>query len=984
MPGSEGDLPQYGSGRFDPNDGATFAQWAEGLASAGVRIVGSGRETPADVVASLARGGVLPAVEVRGEGAVLLRDGARWLEDPRNLRVLAFPSARMRALVSRRVLDLVGSLAAGERASNSRYADDMLRTLALAGAFANFSGHSEILPHHLLLAILEQRYGPGPKPRALTILERIMGGGDTAGAAAGLDALLQDVAEDAGLDVLRLSDASIVPEAGAQARTMVATARDVIARGGPVATDALLRSMLVPPGPLVTLLTERGITTTAVLAALTGSAPPTPRDSPPLDGRGDGGGVAVATSPAYGTTNTTTAAQPSRTPTLDRYGLDLTAMALAGVLASPVGREDEIALVVAALDKKGLRFPVLIGRPGVGKTTITRGVVHRLLELGIEGHVFEISPGALVAGTKYRGEFEERLLQVLREVDSVGGILFVDEVHALGGAGDAEGAIPASEILKPYLSGSGHQAAGSGAADSEVRRHSSGLRMIGASTDDYRESLESNPAFAERMQLIEVKPPNPEQTRELLIAVAPWYGAAAPELRAVDVAVPPDMIDELMRLCARDLPERASPRREIDILDQACSWKRYRRLADIAAAQHVLSAIDPDDPAFRTERAAARAEVLRLKNAPLVLDRDDIIGPIAIAARIRIERVRENEALRLLTMESALETSIKGQPEALAAVSRAIRRSAAGLRRQGVIGAFVFAGPTGVGKTELARTLNSFLFGYEGELLRFDMSEYMDPASITRLIGAPPGLVGYDRGGQLTERLRDRPQQVILFDEIEKANPEVFNLLLQLLGAGQVTDGKGRTVDCRRTVVIMTSNAGIAYGGPSIGYRAGTHASRNSRKYGELPPRREYEPKVRDAIKALFSPELYNRLDDIVVFNALGIAEARDIVRLHLARVAADCVAENAIQLRWDDAVVDRLVHDGFDPALGARPLHRAIERLVSDDLAICILQRRVAAATGGIATVAIGPDDQVKVSVMDGPTSLLANIGAERTSLDV
>ncbi len=625
----------------------------------------------------------------------------------------------------------------------------------------------------------------------------------------------------------------------------------------------------------------------------------------------------------------------SKYRSLEKYSIDLTALARQGKLDPVVGRDEEIRRVMQVLMRRKKNNPVIIGGAGVGKTAIAEGLAQRIVAGDVpdalkDRRVLALDMGALVAGSKFRGEFEERLKAVMDEVKAAQGevILFIDEIHTVVGAGGAEGAIDASNLMKPAL------------ARGE-------LQCIGATTlDEYRKHIEKDAALERRFQPIYLEEPSVEDTIEILRALKPRYEAH--HKNKIDDSA----LVAAARLSQRYITGRFLPDKAVDLIDEAASKLRIdneslpqdlKRME--ARIQELMNQEEAAAQRAEYQRAAElKAERLRLeqeykqgrerwlkeRNLDDVVDQEDIAQLISAWTGIPVARLLEGEAEKLLHMEDRLHERIVDQDEAVAAVSEAIRRARAGMKDpKRPIGSFIFLGPTGVGKTELARALAQFLFDDEENMVRIDMSEYMEKHTVSRLIGAPPGYVGYEEGGQLTEAVRRRPFQVVLFDEIEKAHPDVFNVLLQILEDGRLTDGQGRTVDFRNTVIIMTSNLGTA------------EASRQQlgfRRDGDRPV--DYErlkDSVFEALKRTFRPEFLNRIDEIIVFKPLDHEQIVKIVELMLREVQKR-LADRNITFELTQEAKDWLVQEGFDPVYGARPLRRAVQRYVENALAKGIL----------------------------------------------
>lgn len=619
------------------------------------------------------------------------------------------------------------------------------------------------------------------------------------------------------------------------------------------------------------------------------------------------------------------------TQTLDQFGRDLTVMAKEDKLDPVVGREKEIERVIQVLSRRTKNNPVLIGEPGVGKTAVAEGLAQRITagnvpEILLNKKVVTLDMGTLVAGTKYRGEFEERLKKIIEEIRQAGNIImFIDELHTLVGAGAAEGAIDAANILKPAL------------ARGE-------LQCIGATTlDEYRKHIEKDAALERRFQPITVAEPTVEETIQILKGLRDRYEAHH-RVRITDTA-----LDAAARLSSRYITDRFLPDKAIDLMDEAGSRVRLQAFVappELKELEKKLEELHKEKEAAvdgqEFEKAAElrdqeqklrsdldeRRESWKQRNsgAELVVDEEVIAHIVSSWTGVPVKKLAEEESERLLKMEEVLHQRVVGQDEAIQAISRAIRRARAGLKDpKRPIGSFIFLGPTGVGKTELARTVAEVLFGSEDAMVRIDMSEYMEKFAVSRLVGAPPGYVGYDEGGQLTEAVRRRPYTVVLLDEIEKAHPDVFNILLQVMEDGRLTDAKGRTVDFRNTVLIMTSNVGLhtIKREAVMGFHAGEREKSN---YDDMKRR------ITDELRRTFRPEFLNRIDETIVFHALTEEHIKEIVSMMLKLVAAR-MAENEVEIEVSEAVKDLLVKEGFDEAYGARPLRRAILRLVEDRL---------------------------------------------------
>ncbi len=661
----------------------------------------------------------------------------------------------------------------------------------------------------------------------------------------------------------------------------------------------------------------------------------------------------------------------TKTPTLDEFGSNLTQLAADGQLDPVVGRQKEIERVIQILGRRTKNNPVLIGEPGVGKTAIAEGLAQRIANQDIpdileEKRVVTLDIGLLVAGTKYRGEFEERLKKIMDEIRQAGNvILVIDEVHTLIGAGAAEGAIDAANILKPAL------------ARGE-------LQCIGATTlDEYRKHIERDAALERRFQPVMVGEPSIEETIEILYGLRERYEQHH-KLKILDEA-----LEAAAKLSDRYISDRYLPDKAIDLIDEAGSRVRLINSQLPPAAKELdkelRTILKQKDDAVRSQdfdRAGElrdqemdiKSQIRDLSSAkkgegekdePFV-DSEEIAHIVASWTGVPVNKLTETESEKLLHMEDTLHQRLIGQEDAVKAVSRAIRRARVGLKNPNrPIASFVFSGPTGVGKTELTKALAAYFFGSEEAMIRLDMSEYMERHTVSKLIGSPPGYVGYNEGGQLTEAVRRRPYTVVLFDEIEKAHPDVFNMLLQILEDGRLTDAKGRTVDFKNTLLIMTSNIGskvIEKGGGGLGFEF--EDDQTEAQYNRI------RNLVNEELKQYFRPEFLNRLDEIIVFRQLNKEEVKEISEILLKEVFAR-LTEKEITLQVTDKFKERLVEEGYNPAYGARPLRRAIMRLLEDVLAEEILSGRV--GEGDVAVVDIGEDGKVKVASNDKQQPVLA-----------
>ncbi len=664
-----------------------------------------------------------------------------------------------------------------------------------------------------------------------------------------------------------------------------------------------------------------------------------------MDGQGVPGGYPFGFVPnnnaasAGGGVNTATAqreGKQSKTPTLDQYGRDLTAEAAEGKLDPAAGCQRELRRVITILGRRQKNNPVLIGEPGVGKTAIVEGLARRIQEGDVPAslrgkRIVSLNMGGMVAGAMFRGQFEQRIKTILEELRQANDVIvFIDELHTVVGAGAAEGAVGASDMLKPAL------------ARGE-------LRCIGATTlDEYRKHIEKDAALERRFQPVMVNEPSVEEAVEMLRIVRPNYEVHH------GVSITDEAIETAVKLSDRYINDRFLPDKAIDVMDEGASALRLEATEKGIVSPTLIADLEKELADIQNKKEAAanaedyeRAALLRQQelvtqgkldkaraemggSITLIMTPEHVAQIVENWTGVPVSQMLESERQNLRTLEDDLRKRVIGQDEAISAVARAIRRSRAGLKDpKRPIGSFLFLGPTGVGKTELAKALAAELFGGENALIRLDMSEYMESHTVSRLFGSPPGYVGYDEGGQLTEQVRRRPYSVILLDEVEKAHPEVFNALLQIMDDGRLTDGQGRTVDFKNTVVIMTSNAG-------------SMDLKRAVRIGFLPTRSEDDrdeqheamrSKAMEGLKRMFRPEFINRIDQIVVFHSLGKEELYRIVDLLLAQVRSR-LAEQKIELVVSDEVKDLLLREGFDEEYGARPLRRAIQTFVDDALA--------------------------------------------------
>ncbi len=652
-----------------------------------------------------------------------------------------------------------------------------------------------------------------------------------------------------------------------------------------------------------------------------------------------------------------------KTPLVDQLATDLTQMAQEDKLDPVVGRETEIERVIQVLSRRRKNNPALIGEPGVGKTAIVEGLAQRIIKgdtprLLLNKRVLQLDVGSLVAGTMYRGQFEERLKRVIEELKSSDTILFIDEVHMLVGAGSAGSSVDAANILKPAL------------ARGE-------LQCIGATTlDEYRKHIESDAALERRFQQILVDEPTIEETIEIL------QGIKEPYQDHHSVEITDEAIDQAANLSARYIPDRFLPDKAIDLIDEAAARLRMYKSPEAAQVRRLMEEIEH----INTEIAIARDDDLgddvvtdleqRLEGLESSLDKfrknwddesgqprllgDDIAEVVGMWTGIPVMKLAREESERLMGMEDALHNRIVGQHDAIVAISKAVRRARAGLKDpRRPVGSFLFLGPTGVGKTELTKTLAEFLFGSEDALVHLDMSEFMERHSVARLVGAPPGYVGYEDAGQLTEAVRRRPYSIVVFDEIEKAHPEAFNMLLQVMEEGTLTDARGRTVDFRNTIIVMTSNVGadMIQRGSRLGFNIQVDEDKEeAEQYADMARN------VMEKVRKTFRPEFLNRIDASVIFRSLSQTEIKKIVDLELEKVRERLV-EHALILDVTEEARVWLAEEGYNPEYGARPLRRLIQTEIEDELSDGILSGKFPVAS----TVTVTTDEDGENLVLDG-----------------
>ncbi len=625
-----------------------------------------------------------------------------------------------------------------------------------------------------------------------------------------------------------------------------------------------------------------------------------------------------------------------KTPLVDQLATDLTALAEQGKLDPVIGRQMEIERVIQILSRRQKNNPALIGEPGVGKTAIVEGLAQRIVERNAPApllgkRVLQLDVGSLVAGTMYRGQFEERLKRVIEELKQSDSILFIDEVHMLVGAGSAGSSVDAANILKPALS-------------------RGELQCIGATTlDEYRRHIENDAALERRFQKVMVEEPTIEETIDIL------HGVRSPYEEHHNLDITDESIEAAANLSARYVPDRFLPDKAIDLIDEGASRVRMYKSPESSRVKQIERELEESREELElmnstlsdAEKAHLNERITELEaqfagyrahwdpdTQRARLTAEDVAEVVGMWTGIPVTTIAEEESARLLHMEEELHKRIVGQQEAIDAISKAVRRARAGLKDpRRPIGSFIFLGPTGVGKTELTKALAEFLFGTEDALIQLDMSEFMERHNVARLTGAPPGYVGYEDAGQLTEALRRRPYSIVVFDEIEKAHPETFNMLLQIMEEGHLSDARGRRVDFRNAIIIMTSNIGaeMIKKGTSLGFGLPTHDKAAEQDYTEM------RKSVMESLRRAFRPEFLNRVDATIVFRALSKEEITEIVDLEIQKVN-ERLEERAMALRLTDAAKTFLADEGFDPDFGARPLRRVVTNMVEDRLSDVIL----------------------------------------------
>ncbi|NLG99283.1 MAG: ATP-dependent Clp protease ATP-binding subunit [Chloroflexi bacterium] len=664
-----------------------------------------------------------------------------------------------------------------------------------------------------------------------------------------------------------------------------------------------------------------------------------------------------------------------KTPLVDQLAVDLTSKAEENKLDPVIGRQMEIERVIQILARRTKNNPALIGEPGVGKTAIVEGLAQRIVEgdvpaLLLGKRVLQLDVGSLVAGTMYRGQFEERLKRVIDELKASGAILFIDEVHMLVGAGAAGSSVDAANILKPALS-------------------RGELQVIGATTlEEYRKHIESDAALERRFQPIVVNEPTIEETIEILKGIKSAYEEHH------RLSISDEALESAARLSARYVSDRFLPDKAIDLVDEASSRVRMYKSASAATAKDLMRKIRATRQNVSLALEDGRTEdAQELQEQEYELDRqldrlrttwdrsdspevtaDDIAEVVSMWTGVPVMQMATEESKRLLEMEDELKKAIIGQDEAIEAIAKAVRRARAGLKDpRRPIGSFIFLGPTGVGKTELTKALARFMFGSEDALIQLDMSEFMERHTVSRLVGAPPGYIGYEEAGQLTEAIRRRPYSIVVFDEIEKAHPEAHNMLLQIMEEGHLSDAKGHKIDFRNAIIIMTSNVGADLIKRQTGF--GFQLTRDE-QVEEEEAYAEMRKKLLDSLKRVFRPEFINRLDSVIVFRALSRADINQIVSLEIAKVA-ERLQDSEIKLSATSAALDKLAEEGYDPEMGARPLRRVIQSKVEDRLSDAVLAEQFKAGDEVVVDYDPEIDDIVLKKKEETPESEEVSVGA-------
>lgn len=797
----------------------------------------------------------------------------------------------------------------------NRFTESAQNALNAAPKAASRLGHTYIGSEHILLGILCNENSVAAK---LLISKGIT-----------YDRLFEKISENSGA-----GDAGSTVEFELTPRT-----KHIIEMSGDLAR-ATGQSFIATEHILMALLRENECIAVRLLKSEGVNIPELYNEAYESIGGGEFGMDGGAFSSDSETKKPSSAPSKTSTPTLDKYGTDLTKNAREGKLDPVIGREEEMQRVIQILSRRTKNNPCLIGEPGVGKTAVAEGLAQKITEGAVpesilNKRVVTLDLSAMIAGAKYRGEFEERIKTVIDEVKKAGDvILFIDEIHTIIGAGGAEGAIDAANILKPAL------------ARGEIQ-------LIGATTiDEYRKYIEKDAALERRFQSVTVGEPTPEQAVLILKGLRDKYEAHH-KIKITDEA-----INAAVNYSSRYITDRYLPDKAIDLIDEAASKKRISMItppSELRELENTIKKLAAEkQEAVRTQEFEKAGE-LHKKGKELAkeledkkaawknsnngadmpkIGEDDIADIVTSWTHIPVKKLENEESDRLLNLDAILKKRVVGQDDAVDVVARAIRRGRTGLKDpKRPQGSFIFCGPTGVGKTELAKALAEALFGDENDIIRVDMSEYMEKHSVSKLIGSPPGYVGFEDAGQLTEKIRRHPYSVVLFDEIEKAHPDVFNILLQVLEDGRLTDSHGRVVDFRNTVIIMTSNLG-----------SGAVAERKNLGFATQSSAEEYDREARavnEALKQSFRPEFLNRIDEIVIFRKLSDESIRNIAKLMLSEIAKRIEQQN-ISIEFDDEVVAYLAKEGFDTVYGARPLRRAMQRRIEDSLSTELLNGNI------------------------------------------
>ena len=805
-------------------------------------------------------------------------------------------------------------------ASMEKFTQRARRVLSLAHQEAEHSGQATIGTEHVLLGLLEEDGGvAGRVLRELGLeTERVR-------------EMIQRVGSDAHIDSGRIE---LAPDTQLVLEYALEEARKMGHHY--VGTEHLLLGLVRSEGMAMEVLKKLGVTsdqvrrqTRRVLQESSGTQSSAVPETAKQGGK-----------------------QEPKTPLVDQLATDLTTLAEEGKLDPVIGRQMEIERVIQILARRTKNNPALIGEPGVGKTAIVEGLAQRIIDGDVPApllnkRVMKLDVGSLVAGTMYRGQFEERLKRVIDELKSTGSILFIDEFHMLVGAGSAGSAVDAANILKPALS-------------------RGELQVIGATTlDEYRKHIETDAALERRFQPIVVDEPSVEETIEILKGIRKMYEEHHHLVNSDEA------LEAATRLSARYVSDRFLPDKAIDLIDESASRVRMYKSGAATSAKDIYTQLKrvrsnralaqeegkaEEVQTWQTQEADLNEQLQQMKSSweraksPIV-SAEDIAEVVSMWTGVPVMQMAEEESQRLLNMEDELKKHIVGQEEAIQSIAKAVRRARAGLKDpRRPIGTFMFLGPTGVGKTELTKALAKFMFGSEEALIQLDMSEFMERHTASRLVGAPPGYIGYEEAGQLTEALRRRPYSIVVFDEVEKAHPEVHNMLLQIMEEGHLADAKGRTVDFRNAIIVMTTNIGAEEikKQTSLGFQL-----KRDEKTEERTSYDEMRKKLTESLKRVFRPEFINRLDSVIVFRSLNKDDIRQIVSLELKKVMERLV-EHKVTLTATEAALDCLADQGYDPEMGARPLRRVIQLKVEDPLSDSILSG------------AFGEGDTVLVDVVD------------------